>query len=171
MTHKDFPMPDDELFNREPNDEDNPYFIMEHILACREHEHGDDCWEEWHDDYINKMLRAFLTEDDENYVYDKLDIYRTKKGGKIGDFHRWVEYRRNYQKKINMFLDSVHLEDKGVKFYAKGGIMEQLAKNYPYAASSIRDLLKTELGKAPTKRTPIEGRINPILKKRETAKK
>jgi len=136
-----FPMVDEELLSREPDSQDNPYFVMEHILACREQGLDD---EEWHEDYIDKVLTGVLK--------DSLDteLGVSKGTGKNSDRYRWTEFHR----KIDMLLEAAHLEDKSLNF--TGDIATLLADKYDYKdVQSIRDIFYKK-GQLPSKRRTLK---------------
>lgn len=132
-----FPMVDEELLNREPDSQDNPYFVMEHILACREHGLDD---EEWHDEYTDKVLTGFLK--------DSLDteLGISKGTGKNSDHYQWTEFHR----KVDMLLEAAHLEDEGLKFTSD--IATHLADKYNYKdVQSVINIFYKK-GQLPSKR-------------------
>ena len=148
-----FPMVDDELLKREPDGQDNPYFIMEHILACRK----SGVVEDWHEDYIDKILAGILKDS----IDTELGIYKGK--GKDSDRYRW----RQYHEKIDMNLDAHRLYEVGRKFDPykgyeslshKGidGMYVTLGEIYGITKSTIKSIF--DKSKLPPKRTPLEDR-------------
>lgn len=87
-----------EFEEREPNDTDNPYVVIEHILACREQ------WieEDWHKEYIDNILSGFLA----GNVYAALGIVR---GGGGDSYSQWKIRHRN----LLIIVDAMKRVDKG----------------------------------------------------------
>jgi len=149
-----FPMVDKELLNREPDERDNPYFLLEHILACREQ--GLDS-EEWHDTYIDKALLGALKND----VDTELDVYHGT--GKDGDRYRWREHHRM----VDVILDAYRQYKNGNEFEddpeymslnLKGvrGIYEVVSIIHGIKAGTVKNIF--DISKLPPKRTPLEKR-------------
>jgi len=163
--HDDFPKLDDELLKREHNNEDNPYFIIEHILACREK--GDKYWEEWHDWYIDDLLRGFFKEDDKKSNYNKFGIYSPNES-RTGDIYRWREYHRAAQMKRVMSRVRGGMIQDGVKLTGEGGIAETLAKHFGLGERTTEKEVVV-----PPKRTSLENRKikRTLIKKQKAGKK
>lgn len=154
-----FPMIDNELLNRVPNDTDNPYFIMEHVLACRVgDDYRDDSWEEWHDYYIDKLLAATLKNDNLESV---LGVFKGK--GNNGDYFRWTQYHRT----LDMIFDACLEHQDGNEFKEdpefiplalKGlpDILEVLGGKYEISQATVKSIF--DKNKLPPKRTPLEDR-------------
>jgi len=136
MSYKYFPKPYDELFAREPDSQDNPYFVIEHILYCREQGERED----WHDEYINKILIGLLHGNIEAEL-------GANTGGRGSDLAKWT----TYHERIDMFMDGVQHENEGYKFNEKGGVAEQLSKEYGLEVQSVKDIFYKK-GQLPSKR-------------------
>jgi len=144
-----FPMVDEELLNREPDGEDNPLFVLEHILACREA--GEDNWEEWHDDYIDRLLLGFLT----GTIDSELGLFKGK--GTDGDRARWNQYHE----KLDMLFYSYEAEQPydGLK---KEEILEQKKVREKERQEEILKLKKMKKDKDDKSLLYVESIIRPI---------
>jgi len=129
MRHYPFPRLHWELTQREPNETDNPYDIIEHISACR-------CFctdkEEWHEKYITQILNGLLN----GNVEAELGIAR---GGRAGHYKKWEESCRTSELSGTAYA----LEADGFVLNStnEDGVIQQLAKDYNKSPTTIRDTL------------------------------
>jgi hypothetical protein len=128
MRYYPFPRFHWEFTQREPNENDNPYFIIEHILACRVF-HAD--IEEWHERYITRILSGLLNGD----VEAELNV----SSGRAGDYFKWVQDCRKSEMSGQAHAD----EDEGyiLNRTSEDGVIEQLAKMYNKSPATIRETL------------------------------
>jgi len=129
MRHYHFPRFHWELTQREPNDGDNPYNVIEHLAACRCF-HADK--EDWHERYITRILTGLLSGD----VEAALGIVR---GGRAGHYKKWEEECRVSE----MEGSALALEAEGFVLNrdTEEGVIRQLAERYNKSPATIRDTL------------------------------
>ena len=133
------------------------------FYACRER--GGKYKKEWHNDYIDDLLRSFFKEEDKKSNYNIFGFFAPNES-KLGDHFRWREYRRLFQIKHVMLGVRAKLIQQDVKPMK---MIEKLAEIFDWPVHQVSTFHYK--GKLPPKRTPLEKRKTKRTSKKKPAKK
>ena len=106
-----------ELTEREPNEDDNPYDVIQHILDCRVH--APDLHQEWHEEYINRVLFGL-----HSGKLNRLLGIETGDGGG-GHIKEWKQRVRDTELVLNVEELERKVDEHGQKIHVLNGTDKQ----------------------------------------------